>query len=113
EKAHRARVYTVSPTTLWATLNTIRAVLKDVRMREQAGVIQQQVAGMMEDVVRLDKRVENLQGHFDLAVKDVREIRTSADKIIRHGERIAEVEMEQIEADAAEVAPPVRRLGTE
>ncbi|MGB8276087.1 MAG: DNA recombination protein RmuC, partial [Alphaproteobacteria bacterium] len=42
EKAHRARVYTVSPTTLWATLNTIRAVLKDVRMREQAGVIQQQ-----------------------------------------------------------------------
>ena len=40
EKSHRARVYIVSPTTLMATLNTIRAVLKDAEMREQAGLIQ-------------------------------------------------------------------------
>lgn len=37
--SYRARVWIVSPTTLMATLNTVRAVLKDVRMREEAGVI--------------------------------------------------------------------------
>src|SRR3546814_12977241 len=35
EKSHRARVYIVSPTTMMATLTTIRAVLKDAQMREQ------------------------------------------------------------------------------
>jgi DNA recombination protein RmuC len=117
ERAHRARVYTVSPTTLWATLNTIRAVLKDVRMREQAGVIQLEVAAMMEDVARLDDRTANLQKHFDLAVRDVQEVRVSAGKIVRHGERIAAVEMEEKEPAAAvepsPVAPPVRRFGGE
>jgi DNA recombination protein RmuC len=103
EKAHRARVYTVSPTTLWATLNTVRAVLRDVRMREQAGVIQREVETMMSDVVRLDDRVGNLQRHFDLAVKDMSEIRTSADKVVKRGERIRDVELEEGEA---EEAPP-------
>ena len=40
----RARVWIVSPTTMMATLNTVRAVLKDVQMREQAGEIQKLVA---------------------------------------------------------------------
>ena len=40
---YRARVWIVSPTTMMATLNTVRAVLKDVRMREQAGEIQKMV----------------------------------------------------------------------
>ena len=39
DRSYRARVYIVSPTTLMATLNTVRAVLKDVRMREQALVM--------------------------------------------------------------------------
>ena len=43
EDSYRARVWIVSPTTLMATLNTVRAVLKDVHMREQAGVIQEEV----------------------------------------------------------------------
>ena len=34
-----ARVWIVSPTTCMATLNTLRAILKDARMREQAGAI--------------------------------------------------------------------------
>ena len=104
EKAHRARVYTVSPTTLWATLNTIRAVLKDVRMREQTGVIQQEVAKMMDDVIRLADRAANLQRHFDQAVEDVRQIRTSTEKIAAKGEKIREVELEETETPA--LAPP-------
>ena len=43
EQSFREKVYIVSPTTLWATLNTVRAVFRDVRMREQAHLIQKEV----------------------------------------------------------------------
>ena len=49
EDSFRRRVWIVSPTTLMATLNTVRAVLKDAKMREQAGVIQAEVVKMMDD----------------------------------------------------------------
>src|SRR5215510_12316043 len=64
EESYRARVWIVSPTTMMATLNTVRAVLKDVRMREQAGEIQKMVGLMLGDVKLLEKRVANLRRHF-------------------------------------------------
>tara|TARA_Y100001970_G_scaffold294256_1_gene449283 strand:- start:74935 stop:76056 length:1122 start_codon:yes stop_codon:yes gene_type:complete len=96
EASYRARVFIVSPTTLWATLNTVRAILKDVQMQEQAGLIQKEVGSLISDMGRLDDRVSKLQKHFDLAVRDVSEIRTSADKVIRRGERIESVEIEEV-----------------
>jgi len=48
EASYKARVWIVSPTTLMATLNTVRAVLKDVRMREQAAIIQTEKIGELE-----------------------------------------------------------------
>ena len=95
EKAFRERVVIVSPSTLWATLNTVRAVLKDVEMREQAGAIQKEVQILMGDITRLDDRVSNLQKHFGLAEKDICEIQTSSGKITRHGERITSVEFSE------------------
>jgi DNA recombination protein RmuC len=106
EDSYRHRVWIVSPTTLMATLNTIRAVLKDVRMREQAGVIQTEVVKMLEDVARLDKRVGNLQGHFDLAARDIGEIRTSADKITKRGDRIDDLQFEDGGEPAEDLKPP-------
>ena len=47
DESYSARVWIVSPTTMMATLNTVRAVLKDVQMREQAGEIQKLVALMI------------------------------------------------------------------
>src|SRR3546814_8075298 len=66
EESYKARVWIVSPTTLMATLNTMRALLKDVRMREQASIIQAEVGKMMEDVQRLDQRVGKLESHFEI-----------------------------------------------
>lgn len=94
EKSQRARVWIVSPTTLMATLITIRSVLKDVKMREQAGLIQKEVGALLTDVVRLDKRVDDLAKHFGLAEKDIRMIQTSTSKITRHTERISDVQLE-------------------
>ena len=93
DKAHRKRVYMVSPTTLMATLNTVRAVMRDARMREQAHIIQQEVVKMLDDVKRLDERVTNLERHFDQAGRDIEQIRTSSGKIAGRGARITQIEL--------------------
>jgi DNA recombination protein RmuC len=93
EESYRARVWIVSPTTMMATLNTVRAVLKDVRMREQAGEIQKTVGLLMDDVRRLDERVDKLKTHFTQTEKDLRDIDVSADRITRRGQRILDVDL--------------------
>ncbi len=112
-KSYQARVWIVSPTTLMATLNTVRAVLKDVEMRKQAGVIQKYVGLLMEDVGRLNGRVGNLQRHFEQAEKDIVEITKSTDAISRRGEKIREVEVgDDGAADALDPPAPKRDLLT-
>lgn len=100
EKSYRARVFIVSPTTLWATLNTVRAVMRDVHMKEAAGVIQTEVMKMLEDVGRLSDRVGKLQRHFEQSTEDMRQIHISTDKLTRRGERIQEVQVEDKSGDA-------------
>ncbi len=103
EDSYRARVWIVSPTTLMATLNTVRAVLKDVRMREQSGVIQEEVRTILKDVLRLDDRVAKLQRHFDQAGEDVRQIRISTEKVAKRAERIEEMDFETPEGSDAQL----------
>lgn len=112
ERSYKERVFIVSPTTMWALLNTVRAVLKDVRMREQAGVIQVEVGRLLEDIGRLDKRVESLQTHFAQAEKDIREIGISSGKVSTRAERIGEVELgeDQQTAEVTDIAA-ARALG--
>jgi DNA recombination protein RmuC len=111
EESYRNRVWIVSPTTLMATLNTVRAILKDVRMREQAGLIQREVGVLMVDVERLGKRVVNLETHFDHARRDIDQIKTSTGKILSRGERIIDLEIavEQGEEEEEAIASePIR-----
>ena len=105
-ESYRRRVWIVSPTTLMATLNTVRAVLKDVRMREQAGVIQSELHHLLKDVERLDGRVERLQRHFGQANEDIRQIRISTEKLSRRGERIEELQFDDAPDPAKAVEPP-------
>ena len=100
EKSYAARVWIVSPTTLMATLNTVRAVLKDARMREQAHVIQAEVRKLLDDVGRLDDRVGKLSRHFGQAEQDLRDIGISSSKIQRRAERIEELELEETDDKA-------------
>ena len=83
-----ARVWIVSPTTCMATLNTMRAVLKDARMRDQAGAIRRELGLLHGDLQRLGDRVGNLDRHFELARRDVEQIRTSAEKAGRRSGRL-------------------------
>lgn len=104
EDAQRARVYLVSPTTMMALLTTIRAVLRDVQMREQAGVIQVEVGKMLQDVRRLIERIDNLRSHFNQAAEDLRQITISSDKVQRRAARIRDVELDTDEDEAAALA---------
>ncbi|NTJ64768.1 DNA recombination protein RmuC [Agrobacterium rhizogenes] len=107
QKAQRARIVIVSPSLLMLSIQVIQAVLKDQRMREQAHVIQSEVAHLMDDLSRLDERVRKLQGHFAMAQKDVDMIVTSADKLARRGERIEALEFEAAK-EPAKVRPEER-----
>ena len=91
--SYKARVWIVSPTTMMATLNTVRAVLRDARMREQTAIIQSEMLKLIEDVSRLDTRVENLNRHFLQAQKDISEIQTSSSRIAKRSHRITELEV--------------------
>ncbi len=94
ERSWKSKVWVVSPTTLMATLNTIRAVLKDSQMREQAHVIQREIMILLQDIGRLDGRVGKLENHFRQAEDDLRQIRVSTEKITKRGNKIEEIELQ-------------------
>ncbi|MBB3066634.1 DNA recombination protein RmuC [Limibacillus halophilus] len=108
EESYSRRVWIVSPTTLMATLNTVRAVLKDVRMREQAHVIQREVMTLSKDIERLDERVAKLRKHFDSANSDIRDIEVSSGKISSRSSKIGELQLEDPDKDGKPtLAPPL------
>jgi DNA recombination protein RmuC len=102
-----AKVWIVSPTTCMATLHTMRAVLKDARMREQAGAIRKELALLHGDVERLGERVGNLDRHFGQAAKDLEDIKISSEKAGRRAKRLDNFDFEELaqETPAANVVP--------
>ncbi|WP_432420165.1 DNA recombination protein RmuC [Neorhizobium galegae] len=109
QKAQRSRIVIVSPSLLMLSIQVIQAVLKDQRMREQAHLIQGEVALLIEDLSRLDERTRKLQAHFFAAQKDVEQILTSTDKLNRRGAKIEALELEApIEAEAARDLPQAK-----
>jgi len=105
QAAHRARVLIVSPNMLMLAVQTMLSILKDVRMREQAGLIQREVCLLMGDVGRLAERVRELERHFTLASKDVEKVLGSLDRISQRGRRIEGVELEESPAAPDKVRP--------
>ncbi|MEP3667378.1 MAG: DNA recombination protein RmuC, partial [Roseibium sp.] len=107
QKAHRSRVVIVSPSLLMLSIQVIQAVLRDARMREQAHLIQAEVAHLTADVGRLNDRVLKLQSHFGQANKDIDQILISTDKIAKRSQKIEDLDLGEIpgEAAAAEALP--------
>ncbi|PWE29391.1 DNA recombination protein RmuC [Maritimibacter sp. 55A14] len=105
-----ARVWIVSPTTCMATLNTMRAILKDARMREQAGAIRKSLALLHRDVELVVERVAKLDTHFTQARKDIEQITTAAERAGKRAERLDNFDFEELapEADAERVIPLTR-----
>jgi DNA recombination protein RmuC len=100
QKAHRARIVIVSPSLLTLAIQVMQALVRDARIREEARVIQVEVQKLLEDVERLDSRVAKLDAHFRQAQDDVSQIRVSADKIVKRGQKIETLEFDEGEAEA-------------
>lgn len=112
QRAHRARIVIVAPNILMLAVQTVQAVIKDVRMRDQAGLIQREVGFLLGDVARLAERVAELEKHFQLAVKSLEKLDVSAGKITSRGERIRALELgEPAQLDAAPAAGPLLKAG--
>ena len=105
-----ARVWIVSPTTCMATLNTMRAILKDARMREQAGAIRKALRLLHRDVELVVERVQKLDTHFNQARSDLDGIGTAAE---RAGKRAAKLDNFDFEELAPDSSAEVVRLARE
>src|SRR5690606_33308761 len=94
-----ARVWIVSPTTCMATLNTMRAVLKDARMREQAGAIRATLRQLHRDVELVVERVEKLSTHFHQARGDLDGITTAAERAGKRAAKLDNCDFEELSPD--------------
>ncbi|MEX2519011.1 MAG: DNA recombination protein RmuC [Paracoccaceae bacterium] len=103
------RVWIVSPTTCMATLNTMRAILKDSRMREQAGAIRRELSLLTKDMDRLAERVGSLDRHFEQARQDVEKIKISASKAGSRAEKLESFEFDE----AAPALAPAKAAATQ
>jgi len=103
QKAHRARIVICAPNMLMLAVQTMQAILKDVQMREQAHLIQKEVATLMEDMGRFRDRVLDLQRHFGQANSDIEKILTSSEKITSRGRKIETLDFD--DEAAAKIAP--------
>ncbi len=111
EEGFKRKVMIVSPTTFMATLHTMRAVMKDAAMREQAHIIQREVGAMAKDVSLLDQRVAKLQQHHNQSTEDLRQIRISTDKITKRADKIDALE-DNIEATSPTNITDFRKSGS-
>ena len=89
--AHR-KVFIVSPATLWATLNTIRAVLSDIKIKRVANKIKRELDLLLTDLGRLGERAAKVDQHFTLAQKDMGELQTSISKISPRAEKLRDMD---------------------
>lgn len=105
-----ARVWIVSPTTCMATLHTMRAILKDARMREQAGAIRKTLKMLHRDVEIVVERVGKLNTHFAQARGDLEGIGTAAERAGKRAAKLDNFDFEELtpEEDARVVPLPQR-----
>ncbi len=90
--AARKKVFVVSPSTLWATLNTIRAVLSDIKIKRVAAKIKRELDMLLTDLSRLSDRAGNVSRHFAQAQSDIDQLQTSIAKIAPRAEKLRDMD---------------------
>ncbi len=113
QKAHRARVIIVSPSLLMMAIQVCQAIVRDANMRDQARLIQTEVAKLLEDVRRLQDRSLKLETHFRQAQDDLSGVTTSAEKVSRRGDRIVALEFEEASSKITSAIAPETRHAAE
>lgn len=92
EYAARKKVFIVSPSTLWATLNTIRAVLSDIKIKRVAAKIRKELDALLTDLGRLNDRATNVEKHFRMTQTDIEQLQISIGKIAPRAEKLRDMD---------------------
>ena len=92
EYAARKKVFIVSPATLRATLNTIRAVLSDIKIKRVAAQIKKELDMLLTDLTRLSGRADNVARHFAQAQTDIEQLQISMSKIAPRAEKLRDMD---------------------
>ncbi len=104
-----AKVWIVSPTTCMATLHTMRAILKDARMQEQAGEIRKTLSLVNKDVKLIVERAGKLDTHFSAALKDLEGINIAAGRAGKRSEKLDNFDFEELEPERADTIIPLKK----
>ncbi|WP_236549717.1 DNA recombination protein RmuC [Profundibacterium mesophilum] len=101
-----AKVWIVSPTTCMATLTTMRAILKDARMREQTGAIRSLLRQLHRDMELVVSRAQKLETHFGQARSDLEGITIAAERAGRRASKLDDFEFGEEEPPARSPQAP-------
>ena len=105
------RVWIVSPTTCMATLNTIRGILKDATLKENSSKIRENLNLLFKDVSRLGNRIDNLDKHFNLASKDLEEVKVSAHKVTNRADKFEALDFSDMgHSTVGDIKPRIPKL---
>jgi len=97
-----AKVWIVSPTTCMATLHTMRAILKDARMREQAGAIRTALKQLHRDVEIIGEKAGKLETHLRQAGEDVAGVITAATRASKRADRLDNFDFEELATETSD-----------
>ncbi len=94
EEAYQKKVWITSPTTLMSTLTIIQMILKNMERDKYAAVIHSELNKLSLEFDRYKERWDKLSRSIDTVNKDVKDIHTTSDKIVKRFSEINSVDLE-------------------
>ena len=94
EISHKAKVFMVSPSTMMAIINTVRAVIKDEATRKQVHIIRDHLIKLAKDFVKFQDRMNKLTTHIRQAHEDVDAVNQRAQKITSKFNQLEQAQIE-------------------
>jgi DNA recombination protein RmuC len=93
-EAFAARVWIVSPTTCMATLVTLRAVLKDVRLREETHAIRSALGQLHREIETVARSADRLATHLGQSRADLDALTGAAQRAKSRADRIDRMDLD-------------------
>lgn len=93
EYSQRSKVWLASPTTLMFLLTTVQIVIRNMERDQYAAIIHQELNQLSVEFSRFKVRWDKLSQNIDQVSKNVKDLHVTSDKIEKHFDKIAKVEI--------------------
>ena len=92
QKFYEYKTFLISPTTLWIVLSAIESLIRDKRIKDNAGLIFQNLEELTLELTRLESRIRKMDSHFSNAQNDLNDILITTKKISNKKEKLLKLE---------------------